>query len=190
MNLLNPFYTQVDFKNGTFEPYEKKSKHYLSDLQGFFYFNDSLQEELKKEDRLVYEVYAREVPLEEGHLLHCITKIYPGDVGGEFFMTKGHFHQKIENAELYLCTSGKGLLNMQGVNGESSYIEMTRGVWSYIPPGWAHRTINIDDNTPFVFISVWPADSGYNYDKVLEEGFNKIFVKKANKEGYRIIVGK
>jgi len=187
MNLLNPFYTQVDFTNGSFEPYEKAKKCYLSDLKGFFYFKKKLQEELNKEDKLVYEVYSRQVPLEAGNLLHCITKIHPGNVGGEFYMTKGHFHQKLENAELYLCTAGRGVLNMQGIHGENSYINMTTGVWSYIPPGWGHRTINIDINKPFIFISVWPADSGYDYDRILEKGFSNIFVKDLNKKGYRVI---
>jgi hypothetical protein len=43
------------------------------------------------------------------------------------------------------------------------------GVLGYIPPGWTHRSVNTGDE-PFVFISVYPALSGQNYEPVRRSG--------------------
>ena len=64
---------------------------------------------------------------------------------------------------------------------------MNKGVWSYIPPGWAHRMINISDKSTFIFLSTLPGDAGYDYKSILKRGFNNIFVKADNKQGFKII---
>ncbi|MBA7480339.1 hypothetical protein KAR91_72630 [Candidatus Pacearchaeota archaeon] len=55
----------------------------------------------------------KNVPLNPGQLQHCITLIYPGTVGDEFFMTKDHYHKNINSSELYLCVKGEGILNLE-----------------------------------------------------------------------------
>ena len=187
MDVMQPFFTNVDFESGNFDPCDKCNKRFLSDLKGCFYFEEEFNKELVRDDKLVYEVSRRDVPLLPGQLQHCITRIYPGTVGGEFFKTKGHYHKNSESAELYLCLKGRGILNMEEPEGKTSYIRMNRGVWSYIPPGWGHRTINISADVLFIFLSVWPGDAGYDYKTVLEKGFGNIFVREDNNEGFRII---
>jgi len=58
-------------------------------------------------DPALYEVCTLEVPEEDGHLIQCVSTIYPGKVGDEFFMTKGHYHEERGTAEIYLCIAGR-----------------------------------------------------------------------------------
>jgi glucose-6-phosphate isomerase len=57
---------------------------------------------LNKHDLLVYEVYENvNMPKAPGELYHGSSIVHPGKVGNEYFMTKGHFHQVLETAEVY-----------------------------------------------------------------------------------------
>lgn len=55
----------------------------------------------------------QDVPLKIGELLHCVTIIQTGDIDGEFFMTKGHYHIDRSCAEIYYGQKGRGLLLLQ-----------------------------------------------------------------------------
>ena len=44
---------------------------------------------------------------------YCISKLYPGTVGDECFMTKGHYHAVPATAEVYLCLRGRGRMMMK-----------------------------------------------------------------------------
>ncbi len=128
-------------------------------------------------DRLIYEVYVAEVPKEEGHLPHCTTIIYPGRVGEEFHMTKGHFHKRRDRAETYLGLAGQGHLLMQTDDGRVSSLSMRRGTVAYVPPFWAHRTVNTGDE-PFIFYAVWSGDAGHDYGAIERTGFAKLLVAR------------
>ena len=52
-------------------------------------------------DRLIYEVQGVELPEEEGQIPHCTTRILPGRIGDEYHMTKGHYHARREQGEVY-----------------------------------------------------------------------------------------
>ena len=70
----------------------KRSLKTLADLRGVFH-NCEAYEQMSP-DTLLYEVTCH-LPVEEGTpggLYFGITRIYPGKVGDEYFMTKGHFH--------------------------------------------------------------------------------------------------
>ena len=63
---------------------------------------------IEEADPVVYEVYQYDVPFENGQLLAVTSVIHPGDVGGEYHMTKGHFHEKQDTAEIYLGLQDEG----------------------------------------------------------------------------------
>ncbi|MEO6187976.1 MAG: glucose-6-phosphate isomerase family protein, partial [Ginsengibacter sp.] len=46
----------------------------------------------------------------EGGLFFGLTHLYPGRVGDEYFMTKGHFHAIENRAEYYWGIEGEGIL--------------------------------------------------------------------------------
>jgi glucose-6-phosphate isomerase len=123
-------------------------------------------------ERVVYRVSKRDVPLEAGELLQCVTEILPGDCAGECFMTRGHGHADSTCAEIYLGVSGTGCVLMQK-GGEFKLEPIEAGRAVYIPGGWNHRTVNVSPSDPLVFYSVWPAQSGYDYQAVGRSPFSR-----------------
>ena len=122
-------------------------------------------------DPLHYEVFEANVPAEKGHLKCGISKLQPGSVGGECFMTKGHFHEDPRTAEIYICIRGMGYLLMKTPEGDRCVAElMARNRMVYVPPFWAHRSINTGDE-PLISFFAYPAAAGHNYGDIEVEGF-------------------
>jgi glucose-6-phosphate isomerase len=46
---------------------------------------------------------------------------------------------------------------------------MSQGTIGYIPPGWAHRSVNVGDE-PYRFLAVYPGNAGHDYNWVLQNG--------------------
>jgi glucose-6-phosphate isomerase len=132
---------------------------------------------LAHDNPLIYEVYATDLPESEGQVLYCTTVIYPGAVGDEYFMTKGHFHALRDRAEVYVGLAGEGYLLLATDAGEARALKMEPGVITYVPPYWAHRTINCG-SVPFVFLAAWPGDAGHDYATIETMGFPKLLVQR------------
>jgi glucose-6-phosphate isomerase len=166
MSLLTPFTTVLDLADGVLAPQRKLVERTLGDMDGMYQVSvpDS------RRDELVYRVSEIPVPLEEGNLLSSTTTIEPGTVEGEYHMTKGHFHARINRAEVYVTLAGEGRLVMATEQGEPAVEPMARGTINYVPGGWAHRSVNVGDE-PLVFLAVFPADAGYDYKTIEEQGF-------------------
>ena len=99
----------------------------LSDLKGIFYDTESLELMLKDNNPLIYEFFDLGPPENPGDLAFGTSIVYPGKVGNEYFMTKGHFHSILETAEIYYCLSGKGYMLMENPEGDWDAKEMTPG---------------------------------------------------------------
>jgi len=177
MEILQPFAAQLEFQNGLLEPSGREFERRLSDMRKMYLDTAATEEILKQGNRLLYHVYEVDVPQEEGQLIYCTTIIFPGKVADEYHMTKGHFHRKEGRAEIYLGLQGRGYMLMQTHDGQVSVIEMVPGTVAYVPPFWAHRTVNIGDDK-LVFFAVYPADAGHNYGIIEEKGFAKLVVEK------------
>ena len=174
-DLLN---TDFDRERNTLTSYTRCIERRLSNMEGCFKAEKTRKNIALKEDLIVYKVYMQDVPLKVGELLHCVTVIHPGDVDSEFYMTKGHYHIDGNCAEIYYGQKGQGLLLLQKGN-EKKYLEMYSDTIAYIPAGWGHRTVNISRKEPFVFFSVWPAQSGYDYERGIKESFQMRVFKSA-----------
>lgn len=79
----------------------------------------------------------------------------PGNIAGEYYMTRGHFHARRDMGEVYYTQSGQGILLLDSRDGQQSVtVEMKPGVCAFIPPDWAHRSINTGSDQ---LIFVWYA---------------------------------
>ena len=142
---------------------------------------------LSQEDPIIYEVFDCTVPNEEGNLIPVTTRLYPGRVGNEFYMTKGHFHAKRCTAEVYVILQGEGVLVMQTQIGKTAEQVFTKGDLLYIPPYWAHRMVNTG-NSPLVFYGVYPANAGHDYRSVAAMRFAKrVIFDSTSNNGFKII---
>lgn len=169
---ISPFAVQFDLQSGTMEGYTHVTTRRASDMLGRYQDTTSLNDLIEQGDPVHYEVFEKPVPQEPGHLMYCISKLQPGTVGNEYFMTKGHYHTVADTAEIYLCLRGSGLMLMKTTDGEFSTEEFTPGRMVYVPPYWAHRSVNTADE-PLISLCIYPGNAGHNYGDIETEGFTK-----------------
>jgi len=174
-----PFSAFFDLKNGVSEGRDS-TKRYLSNMKGMFADEKALEKVLEKENPMVYEFYELDLPETPGDLLFGTSTTYPGKVGNEYYMTKGHFHTILDTGEVYYCLSGKGYMLMEDPEGNWDAREMKSGEAVYVPPRYAHRSINTGTE-PLITFFVFRADAGHDYGTIETKGYRKLIVEKDGK---------
>jgi glucose-6-phosphate isomerase len=163
---VEPFTTLLDLEAGALDPERKLSERTLRDMDGMFL--EPVDE--ARADEVVYAVSEIPVPVSGSNLLSSTTVIRPGRVGGEYHMTKGHYHAVRDRAEIYVTLAGEGRLVMATEDGRHTVEPMHRGTVSYVAGGWGHRSVNVGAE-PLVFYAVYVADAGYDYGTIEDQGF-------------------
>ncbi len=165
-----PFAIEFDQEKLTLTPEGPTLTRRMSDLEGLFLDAEDWQAAVNGDNPVVYSVVSSPVPEIDRELPQSITTIQPGTTGGELWMTKGHQHPN-NQGEIYLGLKGTGGLLM--FDGErTEWIDMKPGTIGYIPPGWAHRSVNTGSE-PYSFLAVYPGGAGHDYGWVLEHGMGK-----------------
>ncbi len=132
-------------------------------------------------DKPIYEFFElNQIPETAGDLKFGTSIVFPGKVGDEYFMTKGHFHTLLDTGEVYYCLAGQGAMMMETPEGEVSLIDMKPGVAVYVPPRWAHRSINTGSDTMVTFF-VFRSDAGHDYGTIEQKGYRKLVVERDGK---------
>lgn len=145
---------------GTGSRYQKRFR----DLDGLYADTQAFEERARtKGDEVVYEVTDHHPSARAGDLITGVTRMSPGKVGNEFFMTRGHIHAVSDRPELYFGLKGKGLMLMESVDGVTRVAEISPLVACYVPPFWIHRSVNVGDDD-LVMLFCYPADSGQDYN--------------------------
>jgi glucose-6-phosphate isomerase, archaeal len=170
MTSVAPFTTVLDLTSGRLEPEQEVTERRLSDMADMYLEGDGYDS-----DPLIYRVYGILVPATTGNVLSSTTVIEHGKIGTEYFMTKGHFHERRDRAEIYIGLAGEGRLLMATENGKHHVEPMRRGTVNYVPGGWAHRSVNVGDE-PLVFFAAYVGDAGHDYGTIEEEGFPVLLV--------------
>lgn len=149
----------------------------LSAMKGQ-YRDTAAYEAMLADDPLLYEVYELQRPHEAGEILHGISIVHPGKVGGEYNMTKGHFHTVLETAEIYYCLKGQGYMVMETPEGEWAVEPLRPGVVLYVLPRWAHRSVNTSPDEDLVTFFAYPGNAGHDYGTIEQQGFRKLVVEQ------------
>jgi glucose-6-phosphate isomerase, archaeal len=170
--LMMPWAIDIDLINGTMREADRVLVRRASDMKGYYKDEAALKRLIDEGDPVQYEVFEKIIPEQYGQLLLCISKLYPGRVGDECYMTKGHYHTISGTAEVYLCIRGQGYMMMKTADGQCIGEPMQRNRMVYVPPHWAHRSINTG-NEPLISFCVYPGDAGHNYGDIATEGFPK-----------------
>ena len=182
-NFYLPFSVDFDFVSGLSGKAES-TKRMLSQMKGMFADDRAYERELSEGDRMVYEFYELGCPEEAGNLAFGTSITYPGKVGNEYHMTKGHFHTILETAEVYYCLSGEGYMMMENPEGDVRVSKLIPGEALYVPERYAHRSVNTGD-APFVTFFVFRGDAGHNYGTIETKGYRKLIVEK---DGVPVVV--
>jgi len=145
--------------------YEKK----LSDLAGLYADAQAFSDLLAKGDPVVYDVSEFRPSNRSGDMIFGVTRMNPGRIGQEFFLTRGHIHAKANRPEIYYGQKGRGLMHLESPDGETRIVEIAEQTICYVPPYWIHRSINIGDED-LVMVFSYPADSGQDYGIIERSG--------------------
>ena len=174
--MLFPEGVAIDGVTGSIQPATDRYAKRLSELRGLFQ-DERAQERaiVERDDPVVYEVI--DYRKAESDLCFGTTIMSPGKVGAEYYMTRGHFHQRRDRGEAYYTQSGEGLLLLESRAGESRTVEMRPGVCAFIPPDWAHRSINTGSQK-LVFVWFCATDAGHDYGEIRERGMRKLVVER------------
>jgi glucose-6-phosphate isomerase len=183
-SLIDPFSVQLELATGIMLNPDDHIARRASDMLGYYADAAALQRLIDEQHNPVhYETFESAVPEEYGQVKFCISKLYAGTVGRECFMTKGHYHSVIETGEAYLCLTGRGLMMMKTAGGACRWEEFAPGRLVYVPPYWAHRSINTGDE-PLISLCLYPGDAGHNYGDIRTEGFSK----RVYRDGDKVVI--
>lgn len=170
MQYVEPSRHRVDLRGGQLlaasGSYEKK----LKDLEGLYADTAAFAAAAESHgEDIVYRVTDRKPESAHGDLIFGVTRMEPGRIGDEFYMTRGHIHARANRPETYYGESGEGLMLLESPEGETRIVEIAERIVCYVPPFWIHRSINIGDS-PLVMSFCYPADAGQDYDVIHRSG--------------------
>lgn len=172
-----PITVQLDASTGVFTPCIEMENRRVSDLSMMFYDQAAVQAILEGGDRLVYDIRYYPFITSVSDMALGTTVIYPGKVGDEYHMTKGHFHARADQPEIYYCVQGEGFLQMETRAGDYQVAAWKPGTVTHIPPAYAHRVINTG-STPLVFVASFHVAAGHDYAPVIARGFQYVIVER------------
>ncbi|MBV8565109.1 MAG: glucose-6-phosphate isomerase [Methylobacteriaceae bacterium] len=166
----------IDTITGTVSPSTSSYVKRVSELRGIYRDAAALDDFVScNGDVVAYEVIDYRKP--ESDLAFGTTIMSPGKIGDEYFMTRGHFHVRRDCVELYYTQVGHGTLLLESRDGEVRTVDMKPGVCAFIPPDWAHRSVNTGAGK-LIFVWVCAADAGHEYGGILERGMRRFVVER------------
>lgn len=150
----------------------------LADLAGSFADKAALEGALAEGNPLLYEVSSVEPAHGDGQLHYGLCILYPGRIGQEYYLTKGHYHSTREAAEIYLGLQGEGAMVLEDeATGETRMVPLTPQSVVYVPGHTAHRTVNTGVK-PLVYIGIYPANAGHDYGSIAESNFRQVVIER------------
>lgn len=176
---INPLAGSMTGRTGV-----KRSR--IADLQGLYADDEAFRRAVtQRGGGLAYEVHEFRPDRVAPHELVCGTSIVqPGRIGAEFFMTRGHIHERADRPEIYLCQRGRGVMHMEAPEGTTRPVEIAPGTAVYVPPFWIHRSVNVGEE-PLVTFFCYPADAGQDYDVIERAGGMRTLIVDDGAGGWR-----
>ncbi|HEX9028837.1 MAG TPA: glucose-6-phosphate isomerase family protein [Anaerolineales bacterium] len=172
-----PTTVHLRLPEGVFTPCKELDQRKVSHLAKMFSDKAAVAELIQNGDPIIYEIRYYPFITDNSDMALGTTVIFPGKVGSEYHMTKGHFHERNDQPEVYHCVQGRGVLQMMTREGEYTAAQWEPGTITHIPPQFAHRVINTGDN-PLVFVAVFHLAAGHIYGLIEERGFRYMIVEK------------
>ena len=173
-----PFTFGVNVAESKLDEYDNLIVRPLSKMKGQYADGAALEAMLAEEDVELYRVYEIRREENSGELLNGLSVLHPGKVGNEYFMTKGHFHAVLETGEIYYCLKGEGMLVMETPEGDWAVEPLSPGRVLYVPPRWAHRSVNTGSTEDLVTYFAYPGHAGHDYGTIEAQGFRKLVVEE------------
>jgi glucose-6-phosphate isomerase len=157
----------------------------FADLAGLYADGDAFDRLLaERAGDVAYEVTFYTPGRRVSDLIVGVTRMEPGKVGDEYFLTRGHIHARGDRPEVYYGQAGHGLIQMESPDGQVRVIEIGPQTICYVPPYWIHRSINIG-STDLVMMFAYPADSGQDYGIIARSGGLRVRIVDDGRGGWK-----
>ena len=145
MKLREPGVCRVDVAQGRLEGATNRYVKTFADLDGLYEDEAAFRRPYRRGRRTgsAYEVTDYKPSADAGDMIIGVTRMRPGKVGREYFLTRGHIHANANRPEMYYGESGRGLMLLELPEGEIRTVEIAPRTLCYVPPYWIHRSINI-----------------------------------------------
>lgn len=173
-----PFITNISLPDAQLDVFDTHIVRTLSSMQGQYLDRDAYNALRDRGDPALYEVYEIKRPAQAGESMFGLSVLHPGKVGTEYYMTKGHWHQVLDTGEVYHCLQGEGMIVMETPEGEWAVEPVRPGRVLYVPPRWAHRSVNTSASQDLVTLFVYPANAGHDYGTIEQQGMRKLVVEQ------------
>ncbi len=169
--------------------YEKR----LSDLEGLYADAEAFEAMSKAVskpmseaggDAVVYAVTEFRPSETPGDMIFGVTRMEPGRVGDEYFLTRGHIHAKADRPEIYFGQAGQGVMLLEAPDGETRTIAVAPGTVVYVPPYWIHRSVNTGPDE-LVMMFAYPADAGQDYGIIARSNGMRVRIVDDGAGGWR-----
>lgn len=171
MKLREPGICRVNVAAGQLDGATNRYVKTLGDLEGLYEDAAAFEALIASDGReaLAYEVTDFKPSANAGDMIIGVTRMRAGQVGREFFLTRGHIHARGNRPEMYYGESGRGVMLLESPEGEIRAVEIEPRTICYVPPFWIHRSINVGVED-LVMTFAYPADSGQDYAIIEEAG--------------------
>lgn len=169
MHVREPGIGMVDVAQGELLGATNRYVKLLRDLAGIYEDEAAYAERLAMGDEVVYKVTDYKPSTDPGDIIIGVTRMRPGKIGREYFVTRGHIHRKADRPEMYYGESGHGLMLLESPAGDIRTVQIRPRVMCYVPPYWIHRSVNVGPDD-LVMTFAYPADSGQDYDIIVKAG--------------------
>ena len=143
MPFQEPVQTVVSLLTGELAGASRRYQKRIRDLDGLYLDQPAFASlAASRREEVAYEVYEFRPNENPGDLIFGTSILYPGKVGDEYFMTRGHIHPKSDRPEIYYRQSGSGVMLMETHPGETRSVAMKPQTVVYVSPHWIHRSVN------------------------------------------------
>jgi glucose-6-phosphate isomerase len=184
MHLMEPTSCAVAVDEGSLAGATGRYVKTFADLAGLYGDGAAFRAMLPEHgSRIVYEVTEFRPSERAGDLIFGVTRMAPGKVGDEYFLTRGHIHARADRPEIYHGQKGRGLMLMESPAGEVRICEIGPGIICYVPPYWLHRSINTSPEDLVMMFS-YPADAGQDYDIIARAGGMRVRIVDNGRGGW------
>jgi glucose-6-phosphate isomerase len=188
MKLMEPVVCGVDVAAKTLLGASGRYAKTLGDLRGL-YEDAAAFERLAADlghETVVYEVTDFKPSTSPGDMIFGVTRMRPGRVGREYYLTRGHIHDRADRPEVYYGEAGRGVMLLESPEGEIRTVEMEPRTLCYVPPFWIHRSVNVGA-VDLMMSFFYPADSGQDYTIIEESGGMKVRVVDDGAGGWTLV---
>jgi glucose-6-phosphate isomerase len=164
MKIVNPkaFISDKNIIEGDVKHYEKN----FSDIKNLYFNSEGYSDTLT-----MYDVYSYENEKENCMSLNYgLTVLHPVYINNECNFTRGHFHENLACAEIYVGSEGEGLLLLMDEDDNITAENIFPGSIHFINGLLAHRLVNTGDSDLKVY-ATWSPKAGHDYAKVENHPF-------------------